>query len=308
MVKISVVIPLYNKSYSIVRCLQSVLNQTVLPSEVIIINDGSTDDGFSVLNNYLETIDATSLDVVVKDQTNKGVSATRNIGVSLTKTDYIALLDADDEWHPEFIEKMTKLIELHPGIPVYSCKHEVCINGYRYTPTQKFIAEPISMGLVDNYLARAGRYELVNSSKVVLYKPIFEQVDGFPTGAKLCEDLYLWARLAEVGSFGFVDYIGVTIHQEIDLSRKARNYSQPYILEYYFMVPERITPELRSYLWTVYRNHLRLSILNGNLDEFISRWKFGVNQFKPKSYFSLVYVIIPTKIMNCLKNMKRLMF
>ncbi|MVB34381.1 glycosyltransferase family 2 protein [Vibrio cholerae] len=302
---ISVVIPLYNKNYSIVRCLNSVLYQTTLPFEIIIVNDGSTDDSLAVLDDYLKTISVRDVNVIVHDQQNQGVSAARNNGIALAKSNYIALLDADDEWYPEHIEKMTTLIEKYPRLPVYTCKHEVCENGYSFTPPQIFSSELTTMGLIDNYFVRAGKYELVNSSKVVLYKPIFESVGGFPIGAKLCEDLYLWARLAEVGCFAFTDYLGVTVHQEKDMSRKARNYSQPYILEYYFNVSGSINSELHGYLWTVYRNHLRLSILNGNLSEFISRWKFGSYYFKPKSYLILLYALIPKKIMNIFKVIRR---
>ncbi|MCX9568863.1 glycosyltransferase family 2 protein [Vibrio cholerae] len=304
---ISVVIPLYNKNYSIVRCLNSVLYQTILPFEIIIVNDGSTDDSLAVLDDYLKTISVCDINIVVHDQQNQGVSAARNNGIALAKSNYIALLDADDEWSPEHIEKMTTLIEKYPRLPVYTCKHEVCETGYSFTPPQIFSSELTTMGLIDNYFVRAGKYELVNSSKVVLYKPIFENVGGFPIGAKLCEDLYLWARLAEVGHFAFTDYLGVTVHQEKDMSRKARNYSQPYILEYYFKASGPLNSELHGYLWTVYRNHLRLSILNGNLSEFISRWKFCYYHFKPKSYLILLYALVPKKIMNVFKVIRRLL-
>ena len=306
LMKISVVIPLYNKSYSIVRCLQSVLSQIVLPSEIIIVNDGSTDDSLVVVSRFLKRETYNKVNVVVHDQQNQGVSAARNNGIALAKSDYVALLDADDEWYPAFLERILNCISAHPELPLYSCKHEICENGHCFTPPQLFNVDLRNMGLVDDYFARAGRYELVNSSKVVLFKPTFERVAGFPVGAKLCEDLYLWARLAEFGKFGFVDYLGVTVHQEVDISRKARNYTQPYILEYYFNHPQRITEELRAYLWTVYRNHLRLSILNGNLSEFFSRWKFGYHFFKPRSYFLLLYALVPTKLMQLLKKLKRL--
>lgn len=111
MLNISVVIPLYNKNYSIVRCLNSVLYQTILPFEIIIVNDGSTDDSLAVLDDYLKTISVRDVNVIVHDQQNQGVSAARNNGIALAKSNYIALLDADDEWYPEHIEKMTTLIE-----------------------------------------------------------------------------------------------------------------------------------------------------------------------------------------------------
>ncbi|WP_159204233.1 glycosyltransferase family 2 protein, partial [Klebsiella pneumoniae] len=108
------------------------------------------------------TISMRDVNVIVHDQQNQGVSAARNNGIAVAKSNYIALLDADDEWHPEHIGKMTTLIEKYPRLPVYTCKHEVCENGYSFTPPQIFSSELTTMGLIDNYFVRAGKYELVN--------------------------------------------------------------------------------------------------------------------------------------------------
>lgn len=306
---ISVIIPLYNKSYSVVRCLQSVLNQTVLPKEVIIVNDGSTDDSLIVVNSFVQNLGCndSSVSICIINQVNQGVSVARNNGIASAISSYIALLDADDFWQPEFLERIIACIKLYPRLALYTCKHEICVDGYRFVPTQVFSSEFVSMGLIDNYFLRAARYEIVNSSKVVVYKPYFDSVGGFPIDAKLCEDLYLWARLSEIERFGFVNYLGAIIYQETDASRYARNHTQPYILEFYFNNPQLVTDEVRSYLWTVYRNHLRLSILNGSFKEFISRWQFGYRFFKPQSFLLLIYVLLPSKLMRFLKRVKIVM-
>jgi glycosyltransferase involved in cell wall biosynthesis len=302
---ISVVIPLYNKDYSVERCLASILNQTTLPSEVIIVNDGSTDDSLEKVNKVIESVRGNYPLFILKDQSNQGVSAARNNGISLASSDYIALLDADDEWYPGFIEKMLEIIDLHPARPIYTCVHEIRSDGGCYTPPQKFSATNQSVGLIHEYFKHASHSALVNSSKVVLYKPAFNAVGGFPVGETLCEDLYLWSRLCERGEFVFSRYLGVCVNQLYDVSRESRVYARPYILEYYSHRPQTMSGDLRKYLWTVYKNHLRLSILNGNRKEFFLRWKVGPCLFGLKSYLLLTYLCIPSFLMKFAKRLRR---
>ena len=103
---VSVVIPLYNKENYIRRCLESVLKQTVMPKEVIIINDGSTDASASIARKCLA---GSLIKSTVYDFKNGGVSAARNTGIRLAKGKYIALLDGDDEWKPGYLEKIKYL-------------------------------------------------------------------------------------------------------------------------------------------------------------------------------------------------------
>ena len=93
--KVSVIIPLYNKSQYIARTLDSVLAQTFQDYEVIVVNDGSTDDGPRIVRQYRDP----RLRLV--SQENRGLSGARNRGIAESRTDWVAFLDADDEWMPE---------------------------------------------------------------------------------------------------------------------------------------------------------------------------------------------------------------
>ena len=95
----SVVIPLYNKGREIARTLGGVAAQTYTPLEVIVVDDGSTDDSARVV----EGLDLPGVRLI--RQPNGGVSAARNRGIAEAKGDYIALLDADDYWKPEYLER-----------------------------------------------------------------------------------------------------------------------------------------------------------------------------------------------------------
>lgn len=104
---ISVIIPLYNKAHTIVNTLNSVFNQTYQNFEVIIVDDGSTDNGIKIiLQNY------TDERIRIISQKNAGVSAARNKGIDEAKGEWIAFLDADDEWLPNYLEEVKKATEI----------------------------------------------------------------------------------------------------------------------------------------------------------------------------------------------------
>ena len=108
-VKISVIIPVYNNEKYLKECLDSVCNQTWTDIEIICINDGSTDDSLNILNEYLK-----DERIVVIDQTNQGAAIARNKGLEIAKGEYIGFLDADDIYiDPESLEKMFSTAKKH---------------------------------------------------------------------------------------------------------------------------------------------------------------------------------------------------
>ncbi|MDD2799760.1 MAG: glycosyltransferase family A protein [Bacteroidales bacterium] len=112
----SIIIPLYNKAHTIKRTLDSVLNQTFTNYEIIIINDGSTDNSVSFIKSNFN--DAR---IRIIEQENKGVSGARNRGISEAKNEYIAFLDGDDEWLPEYLEFMVKTSLEYPDAGLLLC-------------------------------------------------------------------------------------------------------------------------------------------------------------------------------------------
>ena len=113
--KISVVIPAYNAAVFLPRSIASVRAQTLQPVEVIVVDDGSTDDTKAV---------AAELGVRVITRTNSGPSAAKNTGIRMASGDWIALLDADDRWSPEKLERQAKrasseTILIYTGIRVF---------------------------------------------------------------------------------------------------------------------------------------------------------------------------------------------
>lgn len=106
--KVSVVIPLYNGEKVIRRALDSVFNQTFRVDEVIIVNDGSTDNSIETIQGYIIEKNVSSIRVINKD--NGGVSSARNLGIEKAKNEYIAFLDCDDEWVKDKVDLQLKEI------------------------------------------------------------------------------------------------------------------------------------------------------------------------------------------------------
>lgn len=106
---ISVVIPLYNKAHTIVDTLNSVFSQTYQDFEIIIVDDGSTDNGVEVINEHFK-----DKRLRIIKQLNGGVSIARNTGIKAAKGRWIAFLDADDEWMPEYLEITQRTSKAYP--------------------------------------------------------------------------------------------------------------------------------------------------------------------------------------------------
>ena len=113
---ISVVIPTYNRKHTLPRAIASVLNQTLQPTEIIMVDDGSTDGTADWIQETYPRINPIS-------QSNKGVSAARNIGIKYAKCDWIALLDSDDEWLPDKLERQVEAFNQKIGRA--SCRERV---------------------------------------------------------------------------------------------------------------------------------------------------------------------------------------
>lgn len=198
---ISVVIPLYNKAATIRRALDSVLAQTCLPHEVVVVDDGSTDGGAAVVRGLGET----PVPVRLVRQENQGVSAARNRGIAEAQGDWIAFLDADDQWETGFLEEIQLLQHQHP-------EAHLCATAYSHVDQQGHRQElklnrlPFSgdRGLLDNYFeVSAHSHPPIWSSAVCIRKASLLRWGGFPLGVSAGEDLLTWARLALSGPIAY---------------------------------------------------------------------------------------------------------
>jgi glycosyltransferase involved in cell wall biosynthesis len=188
---ITVVIPLYNKEDTIVRALQSVVKQTFKSKEIIVINDGSTDDsGKVVISQEIDNLR-------YYEQKNKGVSATRNQGIRMASCEWIAFLDADDEWLPGYLEKLNYLHNTYPETSILATSY---LLGKNNVEIKKFELKKIYIkndGILTNYFEVASvSAPPICSSTVCIKKNALMKIGGFPENISSGEDLLTWARLA----------------------------------------------------------------------------------------------------------------
>ena len=126
---ISIVIPLYNKAAVICRTMESVKQQIFSDFEILIVNDGSTDDSLSVLMDFLSENEAVFKNSVrLIEQENKGVSAARNQGIKEARGEIIAFLDADDEWLPDYLKTIAFLVEKYPECDIFGTAYSFKMN------------------------------------------------------------------------------------------------------------------------------------------------------------------------------------
>ena len=182
---ISVVIPLYDKEREIETALRSVLAQTCLPAEIIVVDDGSTDRG-------AERTEAVGSPLVrLVRQSNAGVSAARNRGIAEARGEYVALLDADDAWRPGFLEEIAAMIREFPGCGMYCTAFDILSrDGLFPAPTLR------TRGVVENFFRDSAHRYIAIPSAVCIPKAVFGAVGGFPEGMKIAEDLHMWIRIA----------------------------------------------------------------------------------------------------------------
>lgn len=192
--RFSVIIPLYNKAPYVIKSIESVLNQTFLDYELIIVDDGSKDESFNVALKAIKD----HRQCHIYKQKNAGVSVARNNGVGLSHGDYLCFLDADDWWKPNFLMEMSGLIEEFPRAGIYGTNYTIVNETKHKTRVAEMgVGEGFEKGYV-NYCRVYAKtmYMPLTSISVAIPRYVFEEMQGFPQGITLGEDFMLWIRIA----------------------------------------------------------------------------------------------------------------
>ncbi len=214
----SIIVALYNKSAHIEKCLQSIFNQTFTEYEIIVVNDGSTDDSYEKVQK-ISIPHSCQLQII--NQQNMGVSSARNNGVKQAKYDLIAFLDADDWWEPTYLAEMKNLIDAFPEAGIFGSGYCLVKNGV--SRNADVAVEPaFKMGLI-NYFEVYSRNLCMPlwTSSVVIRKSIFEAEKGFKPFLKLGEDFDLWVRVALKYPVAFLNKPLANYNQDVMLANRA---------------------------------------------------------------------------------------
>jgi glycosyltransferase involved in cell wall biosynthesis len=192
MMTVTTVIPVYNRAQFIGRALESVRVQTYPSTEVIVVDDASTDETPYVIEGLAKTLGNL---ILIRLPENVGAAQARNIGAKAAKGDLIAFLDSDDWWYPEKLGKQIANLQRDREIVAVSCGM-VSTGGntyHRYIP-------PADISLHSLYRSNS----LISCSTVLVAKKAFVRVKGFDVSLPSCQDWDLFIRLAEIGKLSVV--------------------------------------------------------------------------------------------------------
>ena len=192
MPKFSVIIPLYNKDVHIAGTIISVLNQSFTDYEIIVVNDGSTDD------SLLEVQKISDERLTIYDRENNGVSQARNFAMQQAKGDYFAFLDADDIWKTNHLQNLNDLIIEFPNCGMY-CANYCFDYGNNFIVNTKYPTLPDSSnwkGLVTNFFRESLYDRIACTIALAISKECFETLGGFNTNFTIGEDTEYWSKIA----------------------------------------------------------------------------------------------------------------
>ena len=179
---ISVVIPTYNRRQTIGRSIDSVLNQTLFPSEIIVVDDGSTDGTSDYIQSNFPSIKLLS-------QPNKGVSAARNMGIKSADANWIALLDSDDEWFSQKLEKQVLALSQNPDVKLCHTEEIWFRNGVHVNQMKKH------QKYGGHIFSKCLNICRISPSSVLFHQSLLDDVGYFDKDLKVCEDYDLWLRI-----------------------------------------------------------------------------------------------------------------
>ncbi|MFC1839288.1 glycosyltransferase family 2 protein [Thermodesulfobacteriota bacterium] len=183
MIEVSVIISTYNRAERVCRAIRSVLDQTFSDYEIIVIDDGSTDDTRMRLEEFGE-----SIKLILHDET-RGVSASRNSGIKQANGNYIALLDSDDYWLPEKLETQIRFFRENPNALICQTNEIWIRKGRRVNPAKKHLKPSGDIFIPSLKLC------LVSPSAVMMKRYLFDEIGLFDEEFPVCEDYDLWLRI-----------------------------------------------------------------------------------------------------------------
>lgn len=211
MPKFSVVIPLYNKRNYIKATLNSVLKQTFTDFEVIVVDDESKDDSL----NQIKDIKDTRLKII--EQKNAGVSVARNTGIDIAGGKYIAFLDADDYWHPNYLETINQLIVKYPDSDIFVTAYRIIL-GKNKVNFSSNVGKDTDGCLLSYWKTLKYKYEFVWTSATTIKKRAIVNAGYFTPNELIGQDLDLFARVAQNNQ-----KVAFSTKRCVDYNRSAEN-------------------------------------------------------------------------------------
>lgn len=189
---ISVIIPTLNRVNLLKRALRSVLNQTLPPDEIIVIDNGSTDDTKNMIKDNFQNIKYYYLH-------DKGVSKARNLGIKNSNSEWLSFLDSDDEWHRKKLEKQINFIKYNSKCKFVHSNEVWLRNGIHLNQLKKHKKKG------GNIFKNCLKMCCISPSSVILKKNIFYDYGFFDESFQVCEDYEMWLRISAKEEICFLE-------------------------------------------------------------------------------------------------------
>ena len=239
----SVIIPLYNKEDFVEQTINSLLHQSHIDYEVIIVNDGSTDNSVKKIESLIDNR------FKIINQKNLGASHARNNGIKASKGNYVALLDADDFWHGDHLLELKKLIEKFPSAGLFCNNYEVKRNEDFITSATFNFSFSKDYIIIKDFFEASTITFIPTSSSVAFLKSTFYDVGTYNISLRTGQDIDLWIKLGLKYKVAFNPKITMTynIYDDNSLSKSKYN-SDRYQLINNYNEEEKTNQSLKKYL------------------------------------------------------------
>lgn len=248
-IQFSIILPLFNKEETIKQTIETVLNQTYKDFELIIVNDGSTDNSAKIAAEFK------SGKVHLINQINKGVSAARNTGINAAKNDYMGFIDGDDFWEENYLEEMAKFIQDFPMADVFGAGYDRIENGIAFK--MDFGLPDGFRGLVENYFGRKNGGWLFWPTSTIIKKEAIKVTGLFDEKINQGEDTDLWFRLAYQHKVAF--YSRIFGHYNLDGPNRAMNIKHDFSKTFYCYTGKFKKWEKKNIIFNRFINFVRIS-------------------------------------------------
>ena len=189
---ISVIIPTWNRAERLVNALQSAFSQSLPPTEVIVVDDGSTDNTREIVRRQFP-------DARYLFQQNKGVSSARNTGIAAASGDWIALLDSDDHWQADKLQQQCEQLRAWPDFKICHSDEIWIRNGRRVNPMKKHAKQG------GHIFRQCLPLCVISPSAVLIHRDLFNEVGLFDERLPACEDYDLWLRICALHPVLYID-------------------------------------------------------------------------------------------------------
>ncbi|WGD35138.1 glycosyltransferase family 2 protein [Olleya sp. YS] len=293
----SVVIPLYNKEKYILNTLTSVLNQTFQDFEIIIIDDGSTDDSVEIIETIVDHR------ITLIKQPNQGASIARNNAIKASKSQYIATLDADDIWENNHLQALKACIESIENAVLYCTNYKIKRLGGLITPAAfNFDYQDHCLIIQDFFKANTINF-IPTSSSVAFKKEDFLKLNGYNTNLRTGQDIDLWIKFGLLGKVAFNPKITMTynLYDTLSLSNSTFN-DDRYLLINNYKTEEYDNPSLKHYL-DINRYALAIRYKLNN-DEYNFKKIKGEIDYSNLNSKQKLLLKLPKTVLNILKNIQ----